>query len=86
MPYTSNSFESGTFKRSFILAKGAINTGQQHVSPIAKWNNFYRQPPTISGAQARYRRGEEVELNCTVAATMPPANISWYINHRLVSS
>lgn len=42
------------------------------------------QPPTISGAQARYRRGEEVELNCTVAATMPPANISWYINHRLV--
>ena len=43
------------------------------------------QPPTITGARSRYRRGEEVDLNCTVEATMPPANISWYINQRLVS-
>ena len=44
------------------------------------------QPPTITGARSRYRRGEEVDLNCTVEATMPPANISWYINQRLVSA
>ena len=44
------------------------------------------QPPTITGARSRYRRGEEVDLNCTVEATMPPANISWYINQRMVSA
>lgn len=40
--------------------------------------------PQIQGAHERYSRGDRVEMNCTVAATMPPANISWYINQRLV--
>ena len=41
--------------------------------------------PQIQGAHERYSKGDRVEMNCTVAATMPPANSSWYINQRLVS-
>ena len=32
----------------------------------------------------RYAVGERLEVNCSSAATLPPANLTWYINQRPV--
>jgi hypothetical protein len=32
----------------------------------------------------RYFVGEKMAINCTSAATLPPANLTWYINQKLV--
>ena len=32
----------------------------------------------------RYYLGEKMRINCTSAATLPPANLTWYINQKLV--
>jgi len=42
--------------------------------------------PSITGHNnRRYSVGETLELNCTSEATLPPANLTWYINQRPVS-
>ena len=33
----------------------------------------------------RYYVGERLKVNCSSAATLPPANLTWYINQKLVS-
>jgi len=42
--------------------------------------------PSISGhGNKRYSVGETLDLNCSSEATLPPANLTWYINQRPVS-
>ena len=32
----------------------------------------------------RYSVGEKLDINCSSAATLPHANLTWYINQKLV--
>jgi len=41
--------------------------------------------PRIVGAHERYSVGEEMRINCTSEKTLPPANLTWYINQQPVS-
>ena len=34
----------------------------------------------------RYSVGESLQLNCSSEATLPPANLTWYINQRPVGT
>jgi len=43
-----------------------------------------QQGPIINGAKSRYFLGEKLSINCTSAATLPPANLTLYINQKLV--
>jgi hypothetical protein len=43
-----------------------------------------RHGPRIIGASARYSPGELLTLNCTSEATLPPANLTWYLNRQPV--
>ncbi|KAF0294041.1 hypothetical protein FJT64_008254 [Amphibalanus amphitrite] len=35
--------------------------------------------PIISGGQERYRIGDVIQLNCTSPGTVPPPQLTWYI-------
>ena len=40
--------------------------------------------PLISGSRGRYRVGDSLSLNCSMAGTWPAANLTWYINNQKV--
>jgi len=40
--------------------------------------------PKILGAKSRYTIGEKLAINCSSEATLPPANLTWYINQQPV--
>jgi len=42
--------------------------------------------PKILGAESRYSVGEKMNINCSSEATIPPANLTWYINQQPVTS
>jgi len=42
--------------------------------------------PKILGAESRYSVGEKMAINCSSEATLPPANLTWYINQQPVTS
>ena len=41
--------------------------------------------PLISGNEGRYKVGDTVSLNCSMAGTWPAANLTWYVNNHQVS-
>ncbi|GBP82701.1 hypothetical protein EVAR_64589_1 [Eumeta japonica] len=40
--------------------------------------------PVITGAPASAHPGEKLQLNCSTGYAMPPANIAWYIDGKLI--
>ena len=43
-----------------------------------------RRNPYIVGQKSRYSLGEVVDLNCTSNASLPAAELSWYVNSKEV--
>ena len=39
-----------------------------------------KRNPRITGQKSRYSVGEVVDLNCTSNASLPEAELSWYVN------
>ena len=39
-----------------------------------------KRNPYITGQKSRYSVGEVVDLNCTSNASLPEAELSWYVN------
>ena len=44
-----------------------------------------QEGPKLIGARSRYFLGENISINCTSSPTLPPANLTFYINQKLVS-
>ena len=44
-----------------------------------------KRNPYITGQKSRYSVGEVVDLNCTSNASIPEAELSWYVNSVEVS-
>ena len=40
--------------------------------------------PSLITTGTRYSVGEEMRVNCTSEKTLPPANLTWYINQQPV--
>jgi len=40
--------------------------------------------PIIQGHKSRYSPGDILNVNCTTENTKPPANLTWYLNNKLV--
>ena len=43
-------------------------------------------PPVVTGARARYRLGDSLELTCSSPPSLPPQHQSWTVNGQQVDS
>ncbi|XP_071531905.1 junctional adhesion molecule 2A-like [Panulirus ornatus] len=86
--------ELSTGERIILNDVQLTSSGKYKCEVIAEWPNFHtadksgpmtvvdvpEEKPRITGTQHQYHIGDTAHLTCTSARSLPPAQLTWYIN------